>query len=401
MTITATLPQNVPTSDLDPFSDEFLDDPYDAHRDLRDAGPVVYLKRYGAWAVSRYEEVTQVLSDPATFCSSAGVGLSDFTKEEPWRPPSLLLEADPPEHSAARRVVTSVFSPIVVRKLREEFLEKARRMVGELVKKGSFDAVTDLATAFPLAVFPDFVGIAKEGRENLIPYGSMVFNTFGPRNKHFEKAVAKAESVTAWIMEQCRVGAVTQGLGVEIHAAAKAAGYSDEDSAKLLRSFLTAGVDTTVHGIGNAILCLAENPEQFEALRADPSLARAAFEEVVRFEAPVQTFFCTTTRDVDVSGIVIPAGEKVLMFLAAANRDERKWENPDQYDIRRKAAGHVGFGYGVHACLGQMLARLEGEVVLTALAEQVSSITITGPYERQLNNTLRGLESLPVTVTGN
>jgi cytochrome P450 len=127
-------------------------------------------------------------------------------------------------------------------------------------------------------------------------------------------------------------------------------------------------------------------------------LSRAAFEEAVRFETPVQTFFRTTTRDVEIGGVRLDEGEKVLMFLGAANRDARKFERPDEYDIERRVGGHVGFGYGIHACVGQVLARLEGECVLGSLARKVASIDITGPIQRRYNNTLRGLASLPVTI---
>ncbi|RYF63503.1 MAG: cytochrome P450, partial [Comamonadaceae bacterium] len=126
---------------------------------------------------------------------------------------------------------------------------------------------------------------------------------------------------------------------------------------------------------------------------------RNAFEEAVRYESPVQTFFRTTTRDVEISGYHVGEGEKVLMFLAAANRDPRRWAEPDRYDITRKTSGHVGFGSGIHMCVGQLVARLEGEVMLSALARKVASIEITGEPTRRFNNTLRGLESLPVKLT--
>ncbi len=165
-----------------------------------------------------------------------------------------------------------------------------------------------------------------------------------------------------------------------------------------MRSLLSAGLDTTVNGLGAAIYCLARFPDQMAKLRADPALARNAFEEAVRFESPVQTFFRTTTREVEIDGHTIAEGEKVLMFLGAANRDPRRWDEPDRYDITRKTSGHVGFGSGIHMCVGQLVARLEGEVVLAALARRGASIEINGPVKRRYNNTLRGLESLPIII---
>ncbi|WIX80248.1 cytochrome P450 [Amycolatopsis carbonis] len=385
------------TLDDDPFADAVLADPVPLHRRLRDAGPVVRLVRYDVWAMARADEVTRALTDPETFCSSAGVGLSDFRKETPWRPPSLLLEADAPEHDRARRTVTSVLTPKVVKTYRDTFAREAEKLVATLVERGEFDAVADFAEAFPLKVFPDAVGLPAEGREHLLPYGAMVFNGFGPRNHLFTEAMERGAVAREWIAEHCRAENLAPGgLGARIHEAASE--FSEEERALLVRSFLSAGVDTTVHALGNAVLCFASYPDQWAALREKPERSRAAFEEVVRFTSPVQTFFRTTTRDVEIGGERIPAGDKVLLFLAAANRDPRRWPDADTFDITRRAAGHVGFGSGVHACVGQMFARLEGEVLLAALARRVTTIELAGEPRPQLSNTLRGLASLPVRV---
>jgi cytochrome P450 len=390
----------VPISDLDPFSTAFFDDPYPAHTALREAGPVVWLRRYSVWAAARYAEVQAVLTDWETFCSSAGVGLSDFRKEKPWRPPSLLLEADPPDHTRARAVVARILSPAALRRLRETFAQEAEALVARVVVQGRFDGIRDIAHAFPLKVFPDAVGLAPDGRDNLLAYGNMAFNAFGPRNALFEESFREAVPVQAWIAERCRREHLApDGFGAQIYAAADAGEIGPEEAPLLVRSFLTAGVDTTVNGIGNALYCLATHPEEWAKLRHDPSLARAAFEEALRTESPVQTFFRTTMREASIGGVRIPAGEKVLLFLSAANRDPRQWEAPDRFDIDRRASGHVGFGSGIHGCVGQMVARLEGEVVLSALAKRVATMAPDGPPVRRYNNTLRALASLPLTVT--
>lgn len=388
-----------PSSDVDPFGDEVLTDPYPAFAALREAGPVVFLERYGLHVMARAAEVEAALRDHETYCSRRGVGIQDFAKQAPFRVPSLLLEADPPEHAAARAVLTGVLGPKAVKAMREGFTAEAERMVDRLVAAGRFDAVADLAEAFPLKVFPDQVGLGEEGRENLLPYGGMVFNAFGPQNAHFDQGMVRGQAAAAWIMEQTRHESLRPGgLGNRVHLAAAEAGFTDAEACILVRSFLSAGIDTTVHGLGNALLCLAEHPDQWALLHADPSLARAAFEESVRFESPVQCFFRTTTRAVEVAGTEIAEGEKVLLLFGAANRDPRRWEDPDRFDIARRAGGHVGFGAGIHACVGQMLARLEGECVLRALAERVATLHLDGTPERQLNNTLRGLQRLPLRV---
>jgi cytochrome P450 len=259
--------------------------------------------------------------------------------------------------------------------------------------------MAELAVVYPLQVFSDAVGVPEDGREHLLRYARMVFNTFGPRNALFENALAGAGPTREWINQQCREENLGPGgMGAEIHARAAAEGFSPDDAAMLVRSFLSAGVDTTVHGLGNALWCLARHPEQYALLRADPERARAAFEEVLRFEAPVQTFFRTTTREVDLDGTALGPGEKVLLFLGAAGRDPRQWADPDVFDITRRATGHVGFGFGIHACVGMAMARLEGEAILAALARHVTAIDQAGEPRRMLNNTLRGLESLPLRL---
>ncbi len=390
----------VPELDFDPFSRGFLQDPFPDHARLRDAGPVAWLKRYGVYAVGRHAEVRTALQDWEAFSSAAGVGLADFRREKPWRLPSLVLETDPPLHGRSRRVLSRVLSAGAVNALRTRFQRDANEMVAALIARGTFDAVPDLAEAYPLQVFPDAVGMPRENRRHLLPYGNMVFNSFGPRNAFFEDAVLDAARVLEWVQVQSqRENLAATGFGAEIHAAVDAGELTHEEAPMVVRSLLTAGVDTTVSGLGAALFCLAAHPGQFQALRADPTLARAAFEEAVRFETPVQTFFRTTTRPVELGGAILDEGRKVLVFMGAANRDPRRWERPDEYDIRRPVAGHVGWGVGIHACVGMLLARLEGECVLTALAQQVGSIELAGEPVRRCNNTLRALASLPLRLS--
>jgi 4-methoxybenzoate monooxygenase (O-demethylating) len=393
-------PSGVPSLDVDPFSTEFFDDMHAAHELLREAGPLVWLAKWGVYGVARHAEVHAVLNDPQTFCSSRGVGLSDFAKEKAWRPQSIILEADPPAHTRTRAVLNQVLSASAMKPLRGHFTALAEAKVDELLARGSFDAIADLAEAYPLSVFPDALGLKQEGRENLLPYASLVFNAFGPPNQLRQEAIERSAPHQAYVAEQCqRENLAPGGFGACIHARADAGDITHEEAPLLVRSLLSAGLDTTVYGIGAAVYCLARYPDQLAKLRSDPTLARNAFEEAIRFESPVQTFFRTTTREVELGGHVIGEGEKVLMFLGAANRDPRRWENADRYDITRRTSGHVGYGSGIHMCVGQLVARLEGEVMMAAIARKVASIEITGPVKRRYNNTLRGLDSLPITIS--
>ncbi|UZG55085.1 cytochrome P450 [Rhodococcus opacus] len=399
MTTTAAL--DIPVSQADPFALDVLENPLQLQEDLREAGPVVYLERYGVYAMGRYEQVHTALTDWQGFQSAAGVGLSNFRYENPWRPPSLLLEADPPHHDAPRLVLSRILGPRTLQKLRSSWLTDAEALVDQVLLRGTeFDAAADLAAAFPLRVFPDAVGLPDAGRENLLPYGDHTFNAFGPPNSLVQRGAGRIGELMDWINAQCARDVLTDdGFGAQIWAAADRGDITYEQAPLIVRSLLTAGVDTTVNGLAAVLFAFAAHPDQWQAVRKNPALARTAFDEAVRWESPVQTFFRTATQDIEIGCTVIPDGQKILMFLGAANRDPRRWENPDRFDLQRDPSGHVGFGMGIHQCVGQHVARLESEALLTALAARVDTIEITGPVHRHLNNTLRSWKSIPVEVT--
>ncbi|MFJ7043347.1 cytochrome P450 [Streptomyces sp. NPDC101112] len=392
---------SLPTSDADPFAAEHLAQPEPLHQQLRQAGPVVHLTRHNVYALARYREVHAALVDWQTFQSAAGVGLANFRHEKPWRPPSLLLEADPPHHDAPRRVLREILAPPALRQLRTRWQTVAEELVDTvLADRGrQFDAFTDLASAFPLRVFPDAVGLGPEGRDNLLPYGNMAFNAFGPANDLVKADADRAAELSAWVNAQCAREALSEdGFGSRIWAAADRGDLTHTQAPLVVRSLLTAGVDTTVHGLAATLYAFATHPDQWQRLRERPESARVAFDEAVRWQSPVQTFFRTATTDVTIAGALIPEGTKILMFLGAANRDPARWLDADCFDLTRAPSGHVGFGMGIHQCVGQHVARLEAEALLTALARRVERIELTGEPRRHLNNTLRSWAALPVTV---
>ena len=389
----------VPNLAIDPFDKVFLGDPYAYHDMIREAGPVVWLDSVGAFAMARYEEVKDSLRDHETFCSSRGVGTLDFAKETPFRPPSLLLEADPPLHDRTRSMMNRIVSLKALKELRPRWQAKAEELVDRLVERRRFDAVKDLSEIFPMMIFPDTIGLRDDGREHLLDYATIVFNAFGPDNDVLREGNEGKEAAIEWVAEACKRDNLKEGgWGMAVFEAADRGECTHEEAERLVRSFLSAGVDTTVNGIGHMVLALAGHPEEYQKLRSNPSLVRRAFEESLRWDSTVQTFFRTTTRRVEVGGAEIPEGQKVLLFLAAANRDPLHWDEPDAFRIERNTSGHVGFGFGIHQCLGQMVARLEGELIGTAIAERVASIRLTGAPVRRLNNTLHAIDSVPVEV---
>jgi len=398
MTMTTT--RTIAGSDIDPFSAEFLSDPYPFYAALRAAGQIVWLERIGVWAVARHADVHAILQDWQGFCNSGGGGLANYHKEKPWRPPSLILEADPPLHTRTRAVLTRLMSPKALRELRDVFAGTADELVGRLVRQKHFEVVVDLAQAFAKSALPDCVGLPPDERDMLILYGRMVASGFGAHNHRYEQAMAQADIVVPWITSRCRREALAAGgFGAQIYAAADAGELTEEEAGLLVRSFLSAGVNTTVNSIGFTLFCLADNPDQWRKLRDDPTLARAAFEEAVRFEQADQGLYRTTTSDLDYAGVRLAQHDKVLLLVGSANRDPQRWDDPDRYDIQRKTIGHVGFGTGLHGCVAQMLARLEGEAVIGAIARQVDDLRFDGKAERHIAGGSRSMARIPLAVT--
>ena len=391
-------PAGAPVWDVDPYDSAILSDPWDYYSELRSKGSFAYIPKYSALACGRYQENKEVFSDHQRFVSSRGVGLQDFSLGEPWRPPSLVLEVDPPYHSKTRAVIERALSPRAVANLKDSFRESAEKLIDELLDKGTFEAVEELTETFTTAVFPDAVGLRESDRRRLVDYGEMVFSAIGPDNQLRRNAMAKGADVVPWIMEQCqREGLKPEGFGAAIYAAADTGEITEEEAGMLVRSFLSAGVDTTVAALGSAVWCLANNPEQFQRLKADPNLARWAFEEVLRYTSPIHTFCRTADFDTEVSRVKIVEGTKILCVLASANLDESHWPEANKFDIGRRPANHLAMGVGIHGCVGQVVARAEGEAVITAIANKVASIELAGAAIWRPNNSMRALDRLPVT----
>lgn len=387
------------TSNIDPFDDAFLADPFPYHEELREAGPVVWLERYGIWATGRHAEVTAAFGDWRTYSSASGVGIDDFRRSAPWRPPSLILEADPPLHTRTRTVLNRALSAKAMAALRAPFQQAAETLADALLERRHVDAVAEIAQAYPLKVFPDAVGLRPDGREHLLAYGNMVFNAFGPRNAHFAQAMAEGAKVASWIGEACARDALAPGgIGAAIWSAVDAGEATAEEAPVLVRSVLSAGLDTTIIGIANGIGAFLQFPEQWTLLRDNPALIRPAFDEMLRWDSPSQVFFRTTTQQATLGGVELEPEEKILLLMQAANRDPRRWDDPDRFDITRRPTGHVAFGSGIHMCVGQMLARLEAEMIFAALAARVKEIRPAGDPVRKLNNTLHEYASLPVEL---
>jgi cytochrome P450 len=395
----ATLPEP-PVLDVDPFTDENIRDPYPFFEQLREAGPVAFIKPYGLYAVGRYDEVTQVMADHVRFTTTGGIGMSDIRKPGAWRPRSPITEIDPPEHTGVRAALQKILSPLVVRQWREDFQKEAEVLAERLMDQREIDGVADIVEPFVLTVFPRALGISVPP-ERLVITGELNFNQLGPNNERLQRALQRAEPILAWYADQLkRESMIPGGFGEKIFEAEDRGEFAPGTGALHVRSFFRAGVDTTMAGIGFTLNQLARYPDQYAAMREQPAKVKDAFEEAIRHESPAMVLFRTTTGEVELGGCRLAGDTKIAFYPGAANRDPRKWEQPERFDINRQASGvHRAFGYGAHVCIGQMIARLEAECILGALARRVKRIEPAGEARYRLVNALRTLDTLPLRIT--
>ncbi|MEV5842320.1 cytochrome P450 [Streptomyces sp. NPDC051985] len=389
-------PTSPPSSAVDLFADDTLIDPYPAYRELREQGPAVFMTAYDTWVLPRYEHVRSALGDHRRFSSERAVAHDDSVND---LMEDSVLASDPPQHDRLRAVLAEKLAPRALADLRAGIAEQADRLVASVVERGTFDAVRDLAEVFPVTVVADLLGLPEDARDTLLPLADAGFNVLGPMNQRARDALPLNGELFRYVATALASGNVRpDGWAAAVHRAGERGDIEPAQVVRLLVAYVVAGMDTTINAIGNTVEVFARNPGLFQEVRAERALVARAFEECLRLESPAQGFFRVTTEDLDIDGVRLPARAKVLLSFGSANRDERKWERADEFDMHRTPLDHVGFGYGVHVCAGLGLARLEARAVLGALVRRVSSVEPAGEPVRRLNNVIRGLSSLPVTV---
>ena len=363
---------------------------------LRELAPVVRLSRERISVVGRYEHVAAALRDWRTFSS----------RSRPWHDPDsvrpeILLVDDPPRHTEVRNVISRALSPGALAGMSAHFEAQADALVEQVAARDgeTLDAVADITQAFVYQVLPDVLGLPEAGREHLSAFGNMVWATLGPPNDLFEDAMADTGPVIEWVDQCCERGNLDpEGLGMQMFRAADEGLITEAQAKLLVQILLSAAADTTVMTLATAIRAFSLFPDQYRLLRAEPQLLRSAFEESLRWDSPSRMAGRMTTRDIEIEGCVVPQGERCGLLFAAANRDPRKWTDPDRFDIRRDLRGHVGWGYGIHACVGRVLAYLEADALLGACIRRIGGFAPAGAVEPWMSAIGHGPAKLPVRV---
>jgi cytochrome P450 len=386
----------IPSTDLDLYTEASILEPYEAYRELRDAGPAVWMAQYEVYAVSRYQDVYDALHDHEGFSSGSGVALNEPLNQ---KMKGSALVSDPPYHDHLRGIMGVPLTPKALRRHRELFQQLADDLVDRLIERGTFDVVADFAQLFPLSVVPDLLGWPDDGREDFLAWASAGFNALGPMNERAQADLPTLRGMWGFMAEMAVPGRLRPGSwGADLVAAAEAGTLSKDLLPAMIGDYLVPSLDTTVSALSSALLLLGRHPDQWRALKEDRSLIPNTLNEVIRHDTPIRGLSRLLTRDRELSGTTIPAGSRALMLYGSANRDERHWDSPATFDVRRpNVATHVGFGHGIHGCVGQGLARLEGHALLASLAEKVSTIEVGEPVYR-VHNTIRAIATLPAKL---
>ena len=385
-----------PVMDDDIFGREAVRNARAVDDRLRELAPVVRLSRENITMMARYEQVAAGLRDWKAFSSTS----------RPWHDPNsvrpeILLTDDPPRHTQVRNVIATALSPKALSKMATAFRTDADALMRQIAERhGSvIDAVSMITKPFVYKVLPDLLGVPVAGREHMSAFGHMVWATMGPMNELFREAMVGTEPVIAWVDQCCnRENLDPEGLGMQMFYAADRGEITQAEAKLLVGILLSAAADTTVMTMATAIRAFSLFPEQYQLLRSDPSLTRAAFDESLRWDSPSRMAGRIAMRDVEVAGYVIPKGERCGLMFAAANRDPRKWADPDRFDIKRDNRAHLGWGFGVHACVGRVLAGLEADALLGAVIEHIERFEPAGEPEPWMTTIGHGPAHLPVKI---
>jgi len=386
---------NIPDVDIDIYSPEALADPYENYRIFRDTAPIVRLPKYDLYLMARFADVQAALKNNALFSSGSGVAMNDLMNQAIA---GSTLHTDAPYHSTLRSIVSRPLTPARLTELRQGLYALAEALVEQLVAKGDFDAATELAPHLPVTVVSELIGLPEEGRERMLTWAGAVFNSLGPRGLELTESALPIVDEMVTYARGCTADRVKPGSWVaKLYEAAEAGELRFEQVGPVMGDYLGPSLDTTILATGSTIALFAEHPDQWDKLRANPSQIPNAVNEAIRLESPIQGFSRVLTDDFSVEDQRLHKGARVLVMYASGNRDERRWEDPERFDITRRANEQLGFGHGIHMCMGANLARMEISALLSALIPRVERFELH-QAERISNNVLRGYKSLKVTA---
>ena len=393
--------------EFDPMSDEYFNDPSEVYRRLRDEAPVYFNERYGFYALSRFEDVAAAHRDWQGFSSSYGVDLSTLSKNANYSSLKMIIMMDPPEHARLRALVSRVFTPRAVTDLEPMIRQVVNEFLAPLDDRDSFDAVADFSALFPVEIISRMLGVPEGERQQIREWLDLTLHRErGQVDPTPEGVAAMIESVTYYheliaekrerpvddMLSRLTQVTVDRGDGVET-------GLDDGEIAGFAGLLGGAGAETVTKLVGNAVVLFDRHPDQWQRILDDPSAIPAAVEEILRLLPPSQYQGRYSVEDRTFEGGTIPAGFPVLLVTGAATRDPRAFDRPDELDIDRPPSVSLGFGHGIHSCLGAALARMESRIALEELARRWRRLEVDPDGLRRVHmSNVAGYSHVPVAA---
>jgi cytochrome P450 len=393
--------------------------PHEAFRRLRDEQPVAWQEEHpvgewpagpGFWAVTRYEDVRHVLASPADF--SSWVGATQIRDPEPEDLPfirRMILNMDPPEHLRLRRLVTGAFSNRRLETFRERVRARAARLIDAVAEAGRCDLPVEVTDDLPLINLAELLGMPAEDRHLLLEWTNRVIGYQDPEHGEVvqdergrpvnPRSPAMLGDMFAYAEELAAVKRrhpADDVMTALVEAEVDGQRLGDAELKMFFFLLVIAGNDTVRTALPGGVLALAEHPAEQRRLREDPSLLPSAVEEMLRWHPPVLSFRRTATRDLELRGVPIRAGDKVVVYHVSAHYDEREFADPFRFDLAREPNRHLAFGHGPHKCLGAHFARLQMQVFFSELLRRLPELELDGPVERLTSNFINGIKHLPL-----
>ena len=377
---------------FNPFDAAFKADPYAAYAELREQPPALE-PNLNFWPISRYDDVSFVLRNHALF-SSAAMGVGAMSSG--GKGTRSIISSDPPDHTQLRGLVNRAFTPRMVAEMEPRIREITRELLARVVPSGRMDIVDDLAMPLPVTIIAEILGVESSRRDDFKRWSNaVVANPGAPADGDRARDIADFQQFFADVVEERRRAPQDDMVSALVRAEGVDETLTNDEIISFAMLLLIAGNETTTNLIGNAMLALAEHPDELRKVIDDPSLIPSMIEEALRYDSPVQFLFRMTTEDVDVGCAKIPKGSPVVPIYASGNRDDRKYTEAARFDVARNPQGHLAFGQGIHFCLGAPLARLEARVAFEELL-RLRNIERAGEAERIDSLFLRGLKHLPL-----
>lgn len=382
-----------------PFDAEVIADPYPVYRELRANAPAHWSREANSWVLSRYDDVSAALADPATYSSASGIFPTppgvDMT--ELFLP--MLIMSDPPRHTQLRQIVSRAFTPRRIAALEPHIETLVKDLLDQTPEAGNWEFVSGFAGPLPAIVIADMLGVPRDDRDQFRAWSTTLIQSNPVRGEFgagLDAAAALYEYFTAFLAER-RAHPQDDLMTALVQAEVDGEYLSEEELLGFCLLLLVAGHETTTNLLSNSAVVLAQHPDVRQQLADDPELVPAAVEELLRFDSPVQGLARTLTAPVELHGESMQTGDTVLLLFGSANRDDHAFPHADRFDVNRHPERQVAFGRGIHFCLGASLARLEARIALQTLLTRRPDWDVDLDAAVRLHSgPIRGYISLPM-----